>query len=219
MKKFIIAVFAFLSASCVTLNAQQVDWGNLGFNPFADEGGTNLAVGEIVRIGTFSISTSQIQANANNLSFLDANFTEYGSSTIGTNPGSTPGTWLQTSTGSTAGLAGSQIFVWAFNGYDGADLGTTTEHGVFFRDMAANSSWAFPADNALAATSISMADMTDAGNTNLLDPASVVLGSFNTTSDKFELAAVVPEPTSGALLLVGGAALMALRRRRTAKQS
>lgn len=225
MKKTILAL-CFLAASLSSASAATLLADNLGAGLTLADGTTALSSGRI-RFGIFTITNSQISANANNLSFLDTNFREvvnysgainafafngfFDNTILGSNAtyagGSTPygGTTYDLSSGNTTNvandIAGSNIYMWVLNS---ASLGSATQHGVF----ASNYIWT---DTDLVPDNNSSFDMTPANLTALV-------GSLSTGADigagapSHSLAAI-PEPSRALLALIGLGSFLIRRRR------
>lgn len=190
--------------------------------------GDDLLAGTEVLIGTFSgLSDAQIEAHAMDTAFLESAFTLYGTAQIGQGTGGIAGTLNAPITASTSpSLAGQQIYYFVIAATDNSSLtqtfDTAFQLGIYYFDKSINSAWTFPADADIPnSTTVDIADLT-AGNmgTALQAGAHVVVGSFGPDqSNRFPTAtdfvlASVPEPSSGLLLGMAGAGLLAARGRR-----
>jgi hypothetical protein len=220
-----LAVFfgchSFLGASTVIHQAT--------FNGFDRVGGLDLALGNFVRIGTFSLSDSAITANstsASGFANLTSNFVEFGNARIGEGASNTPGLYSASSvlTGSaSAALAGQQIYLWVYSSSNTSTLGTAIstiqEHGIYYMPFASNANWRFPLDPDAGSTDISTRNLTSAGDANVLRAEARILagafgpGSNAVTSLRSFTLVQVPEP-SAFLALAVGAGLVGMRRRR-----
>ncbi len=196
--------------------AAAVSWSAATDNGLADVFGVKLAPGDLLLLGAFNIPDATIQANSGNVAFLMSHFTTFGTSSIGTNVGGAPGFFFQNTTGNTATttpfpVQGQRIYIWAFN----TPLATTaTQEGIFSQTVAAN--WIFPTQGGNPdTTGVDITDLTNAPSTALAPGADIVIGGFQqgvgNTLD-FNLA-LIPEPSTYVLALVGGIALWLLRRR------
>lgn len=214
-KRILLALFVLGISGLARVDAASVDWSADVDNGIADFVGTALLPTDLLLIGTFNISDAQIQANSGNISYLMSHFAEYGSSVIGNNVGGAPGYFAQHSTGDTDTtspfpVGGQRIYIWAFNS---ATYTTATQQGIF--SQTALSTWVFPHQTDIPnSTSVDMTDLTDAAGTTLVAGADIVIGGFRegplNTMD-FDLA-LIPEPSTYALVLVGGIALLVRRR-------
>ena len=125
---------------------------------------------------------------------------------------SQPGYWQSTVTNNTnstlaLNIAGQQIYYWDFNS---PTLAGATQQGIF--TAPGNARWVFPSDAAIPPTTIT--DLSDVPNT----AAGIVVGSFGVGTangvPEYNLAVVVPEPSTFAMLLIGAATLVGVARRR-----
>jgi hypothetical protein len=206
MKTFFSFCAAVLIFTAAKLDAAQVTWGAYTDNGIGTAEGAPLDIGDLARIGTFNIDAATIRANAGNISFLEANFVQFGLSTIGTGT-ALPGYWfIETVNSANAlNLNGDQIYYWIF---DGATVAASTQHGIF--TAPGNPSWLFPNDADIPP--ITGTDLTDVPT----DLTGIIIGGFGTGSSQgFPLynLAVIPEPSTYALLLIGAGAVAYIRRR------
>lgn len=196
-------------------------------NSFSEENGTDLDVGNLVRLGVFSLTDAQIQANSSNVAFLNSGFTQIGTARIGDSFG-LQGHFLQSVQFDSNSIAGRQMALWVFksanNSSDLASVNSALQIGIFYMDKALKGQWAVPPQNPVpGATVIDIADLTSPPfNTNLRSGAHVVVGSFPkgvsdaTGAPGFGLQTVsepVPEPST--ISFLGIAALGFLARRRS----
>ncbi len=158
---------------------------------------TMLPVGDLVRVGVFSISDATIKADLVLGDFTAVNnaFTTLGSSTIGHGQGNNPGYFVQTSTtplpiDSNPGdlnIAGQQLYIWAMNVPNVAAANATTEHAILYVSnvargaIAGNPNWSVPSDNPVAgSTQFDINDLTGGavaggGHPAVLNPNAVVV--------------------------------------------
>lgn len=209
-------------------HAAAIVWGAGQDNGFSQTNGTELAIGNLVRLGNFSISDGQIQAffSAGNIAALNSNFTEIAVGHIGDNIGA-PSNFAESDNVDTTAVAGLQLYFWAYyssnNTSPATSISTALQMGIVYMDKAINPAWAAPVQSPIpGSTSIDLSDLTDGPGTALISGAHIVVGSFPTGTStaggapNAGLAQIVPEPTSAALMLVGVVSIAA-RRRRQAK--
>jgi PEP-CTERM motif len=226
LKKIALTInllFAIVSAS----DAATIVFSAGESNSLNEENGTDLAIGNLVRLGVFSLTDSQIQANSGNVAFLNSNFTQIGTARIGDAFGF-PGHFSKSVTLDTTSIAGQQMALWVFksadNSSDLASVNSALQIGIFYMDKALNSQWAVPFQNPPPpATVIDIADLTNPPlNTTLRSGAHVVVGSFpNGTSDQtgapgfgFQPIEPVPEPSTISFLGIAVLGFLAHRRSR-----
>jgi hypothetical protein len=221
MKRQLIHMILLAIALPSSGREAQVIWGAAVANSVATAEGVDLPTGDLALIGSFDLTPSQIQADASNLSLLQANFVPYASAQIGQgNPAGTtpaaPGFWLADTTASTDAvsvanttfnIAHTQIYYWIFNAPTAA---AATEQGIF--TAPGNNNWIFPDDNDLI--NITTTDISEVPTTGILVGSFGVSTSPLTGAPQYNLA-VIPEPYEGMLLAVSGVALLgyALQRR------
>ncbi len=222
---------AVLAAAVPASYGATIVWSAGEDNGFSLENGTNLAAGNLIRLGVFDVSADIIAANAFNIDFLNAHFIEIAAGQIGDGLGGIPEHFNRTDSpviGSTGfDIAGAKAYMWVFassdNSTPAASISTVQEHGIF-----SFSSWIIPSDElSPGSLTIDISDLTNSAGTALLnDPpgpnakiSQVLVGSFDkgvsdtTGAPNFGLQ-VVPEPASTGLAVVGGMALLLRRRRR-----
>jgi hypothetical protein len=189
--------------------------------------GNDLRLGTHVLVGSFlGLSDTQIQSRATDIAFLRQSFTLFGSARIG-DGGDPEGYLTGSATGSTASLAGQQIYMFVVAGTDNTTVDrsfeTAFQLGIYYVDRAVKPAWAFPSDSPIPGiTTIDIADLTIQNNGTALETAGarVVVGSFgpdrsDTLSDKTNFTlAPVPEPGSATLLLLATATALGSHRRR-----
>ncbi len=175
-----------------------------------------------IRVGTFSISQSALSAIINGwtdkapsllkYNELNSYFNEVG---VGGTRGTTVAGWSFSGTGSVAGTsssvdttivsAGSQLYVWAFTigSFTSADFTPST-----------SLQWALVTDSV---DWLAPSTGTKSLNLGQIDSAGVLIGTDNGTGtglNNVNMVAAVPEPSTGALIMLGAAGLVALRRLR-----
>ena len=186
---------------------------NLYTNGVGTATGTPLAVGSLVRVGTFTAASPWIVANQYDFAALNTNFVEFGTFSIGAGYG-VAGHAVATVSGDTSLFAGAggtlegdNIYLWVFNA---ASAGTATQHGIF---TATNGAWRFPVQTDIPnTTTFNLRDALFSGG--------MVVGGFGTGSSAtppnaplFNLAPTVPEPGAGLGLLLASAGFLRRRRR------
>lgn len=230
MKK-IIAVAAALQLFVTASKGASITAQANDSNGFSNSSGAELAVGNLVRVGTFNLTDEQISAssditNPTNRDFLNANFVEFGSLRIGVGfpfAGHFQGPLMDRPNSDTLGFKDRQVYLWVFASTDltsvTQSVNTAFEHGIFYFSAALNDEWRFHATGEIPNTStIDIANLTDlATSSTLLPGAHVVVGTFpkgtssKTNAPNFGLA--IPEPSSAGLLTLGGASLLTRRRK------
>ena len=223
-------VYSIIVISVLRFNAHasSVVWGATEDNGFSQSNTAELPVGNLVRLGNFSLTNGQIQAffSVGDIGSLTANFVEVATAKIGDGLNA-PSNLAVISSPDTSAVAGLQMYYWVYaatnNTSNATSMSTAFEMGIFYQDKAVNSSWAFPVETPVpGSTTVDITQMTNDGADALVAGANVVIGSFPKgastagSAPNFGLAPVVPEPTSAALVLVGLVSL-ASRRRRQAK--
>ncbi len=224
-------VYSIIVVSVLRFNAHasSVVWGATEDNGFSQSNAAELPIGNLVRLGNFSLTNGQIQAffSVGDIGSLNFNFVEVATAKIGDGGLNAPSNLAVTSTTDTSAVAGLQMYYWVYaatnNTSNATSMSTAFEMGIFYQDKAANSSWAFPVQTPVpGSTTVDITQMTNVNANELVAGANVVIGSFPKGTStvglapNFGLAPVVPEPTSAALVLVGLVSL-ASRRRRQAK--
>lgn len=179
-----------VTAASVQGQITSVTWSALNSNGLGEADGSELVIGSLLRIGTFTLSEAQIQLLGTDLNALNAGFIEYGTALIGDDVG-VAAHWNKQTVRSTdaLGINGDKIYFWAFNA---ATIGSATEHGIF---NSTDSTWFFPSDSAIP--NVRTIDLEQVDN--------IVLGSFgtglsaSTSALLFNLVAV-PEPSAAAMV-------------------
>jgi hypothetical protein len=219
MNKLIVSLFTAVVALALSasLQADTVTWGAQISNGVGTANGTPLPNGsnDLILIGGFDISNATITANGSNEAFLLSHFTTFGSAAIGdgspNGPGSaSDGYWTAVTTNSanTLSLQNKEIFYWVFNA---ATPANATQYGIF--TAPSNTSWVFPDDNSNPNTAIT--DLSQVPH----DLTGILFGSFGTglsrdgASSLYNLSAI-PEPSTVAYLLFGGAGTLAIGKMR-----
>lgn len=225
MKRILLASLALASFLVTSSQGATIVWGAAADNGLSLANGSNLGIGNLVRVGTFNITDSVIQANAGNIAFLNSHFIEFGNTRIGQGVGGIAEHFQMTSVanGGAGGLniAGAQLYIWAFASDDNStvanSIATATQLGIFYFDKAVDAEWGVPLTEPDGFTDIELTELSN--GSALANGAHVLVGSFpDGTSDttgaaNFGLA--VPEP-SAATAVIASVGLLALRRRRRA---
>lgn len=229
IKKLILSSLSVaLLASAAS--AATIAWSAITDNGFSKADGTDLAAGNLIRLGVFDVTDAEIAANATNLTYLNSHFTLLSSGKIGdgtadlAHPNGYNEIFARSDTMNTAAVAGAQLYLWVFASTDitnaATSFATATQQGIFAMDKAVKTSWAVPVQTPVqGSTSIDITDLTNAAGTALASGARVIVGSFpkGTTeatggAPGFGLQAI-PEPSTTGLAILGGIALLARRRR------
>ena len=175
-----------------------------------------------IRVGTFSISQSALSSIINGwtdktpsllkYNELNSYFNEVG---IGGTRGTTVAGWSFSGTGAVAGTsnsvdttivsAGSQLYVWAFtiSSFTSADF-----------TLSSSLQWALVTDSV---DWLAPSTGTKSLNLGQIDSAGVLIGTDNGTGtglNNVNMVAAVPEPSTGALMMIGAVGLVAMRRLR-----
>ena len=218
----VIALLPLLSG-----HAAEVDWGAAESNGVGTANGTPLPNGsnDLILLGHFNLTNTQIAANGSNESFLMSNFVQFGSSTIGAGSpngagSASDGYWAAISINSSdlLSIQNTPIYYWIFNA---PTAGAATQYGIFTGSTSANqttaAAWKFPDDTAVpSTTTIDLSDVPQ-------NSTGILFGSFGTglsrdgSSPLYNLAtfAAVPEPSILSLVTMGfGGIVFAVRRAR-----
>lgn len=199
-------------------------------------GSTTITTSGQIKVGFFDISTSALQnlvstwnptSTYDAYSLLNARFTQIGTvvnppSSGGTLGGSSTGLystagagWNFSSGGNVSGTANyvdlalapqnTQMYIWAFNGSDFSSSGFNSTQWALVTHYATGQ-WKLPGSGALSMV------LNTVGSSGSSASADIVLGDDNGAN--VNMVAIVPEPSTGALMMIGAVGLVALRRLR-----
>jgi hypothetical protein len=108
-----------------------------------DAQGTDLPVGNLVRVGAFTVPESVVASNRYNVAFLQTNFVEFGTTTIGAGIAPAVPAHFASSLAadtSTLGIEGQRIYLWVFNA---TTRTAATQHAIL---TSSNAAWVFPSE-------------------------------------------------------------------------
>jgi len=208
LKLALIAVASFVAAinshAALVITGQCFDTASIGL-----EDGTNLTSG-VVKMGYYTVVPTSVTFNGyTSASQFENNFVTMSSNAMGIESYlSLFSTTLEVNTGVDT-YAGRQVFLLVGNN---SLLSTSTQIGVYSK-----SSWTVPANPSGPTPEAVTFEMSQ------VLPSDILFGSYSSTggaypaegvTGEFKLQTVVPEPSTGALMLIGAAGLVALRRLR-----
>lgn len=201
-------------------------------------GTTSTTTTGLIKAGFFDITTTALQSlvaswtptsKYDAYSLLNSHFTQIGttinpSSSGGTLGGSTGGLystagagWNFSSSGNISGTANyvdlalapqnTQMYIWAFNGSDFTSGGFDSTQWALVTHYATGQ-WKLPGSGGLSMV------LNAVGASGSSASADIVLGTDN--SANVNMVDIVPEPSTGALMLIGAFGLVAMRRLRKA---
>jgi len=243
MKQLISMTVALVAAYSASVQAATVNVGAVAnssatgqFLTVLPGGGTSITTTGQIKVGFFDITTTDLQTLVNSwsptssynaYSLLNSHFTQIGtvinpSSSGGTLGGtttglySTPGSgWNFSSSGNVSGTANyvdlalapqnTQMYIWAFNGSDFTSGGFNSTQWALVTHYATGQ-WKVPGSGALSMV------LNTVGASNSSASADVVLGVDN--GNNVNMVDLVPEPSTGALMMIGAFGLLAMRRLR-----
>jgi hypothetical protein len=187
----VAAILAIVATASLVPSQAQVTWGASNSNGLGDASGVGLPIGNLVEIGTFNLTDSQIQQLQFDVPALSAAFVRFDTALIGDDVG-IPAYWNKQSDGSTdaLGLNHRQIYYWAFNA---PTTTQATQQGIFTANN--NARWIFPADG----------DVPNTTTVDLEDVNDIIVGGFGTGFTNpfgspvplFNLAPIPETPGSG----------------------
>ena len=200
-----LVAIALAATSTPARAASTVNWSASDTNGLAFANGTLVTEGtSLLRIGTFDISDANITANKNDVSYLLAHFSTFGSGTVGQGATGYDGAWAIASPNGTPSFGNKQIYLWAL--YPDPGSGTPTQEGIFYSTL---SNWKFPSDTDTGSTSLDLEEV----DTALVGSLNGAANGWASLTTQMEII-VVPEPSAFLLVGMGLAALPLMRRRR-----
>ena len=243
MKKLISMTVALVAVYSASVQAATVNVGAVAnstatgqFLTVLPGGGTSITTTGQIKVGFFDITTTDLQtlvsswsptSSYNAYSLLNSHFTQIGtvinpSSSGGTLGGTLAGLyttagsgWNFSSSGNVSGTANyvdlalapqnTQMYIWAFNGSDFTSGGFNSTQWALVTHYA-TAQWKLPGSGALSMV------LNTVGASGSSASADVVLGVDN--GNNVNMVDLVPEPSTGALMMIGGFGLLAMRRLR-----
>ena len=243
MKHVISMTVALMVAYSASVQAATVNVGAVAnstttgqFLTVLPGGGTSITTTGQIKVGFFDLTTSALQSLVNSwnptsqydaYTLLNSHFTQIGtvinpSSSGGTLGGTTTGLystagsgWNFSSSGNVSGTANyvdlalapqnTQMYIWAFNGSDFTSGGFNSTQWALVTHYATGQ-WKLPGSGALSMV------LNTVGTSGSTASADIVLGVDNGAN--VNMVDVVPEPSTGALMMIGAVGLVAMRRLR-----
>lgn len=210
-----LAVLLFVSFGLESRAAQTIVFGAQSDDSLGLANNTAVPLNSQILLGyyTVAVSSSSFTAFTSASQFLN-NFTQLGSAVMGFDVDSIP------STPNEPGLfAGGATIATGVTTHDGkqlvyivgntSNISTSTQLGVF-----TSTSWILPNNPTGPTPQVVSTDI----NQVLNNANNILFGSYVTAGgpygDLYRLQAVIPEPSTGALLMIGAVGLVALRRLR-----
>lgn len=236
IKTLVLVAIAGTSVQAATVNVGAVaNSSTVGqFLTVLPDSSTSITTTGLIKVGFFDITTTALQNLVNGwaptskydaYNLLSAHFTQIGTtvnapSTGGTLGGSTGGLystagagWNFSSSGNVSGTANyvdlalapqnTQMYIWAFNGSDFTSGGFDSSQWALVTHYATGQ-WKLPGSGGVSLV------LNAVGASGSSASADVVLGTDNGAN--VNLVAIVPEPSTGALMMIGAVGLVALRR-------
>ena len=202
VRRTLLSLAAAVVVASTSADAAQVNYGDLG--NFILEPDLSLAeIGSLVRLGTFTAGFD-FAANSTDFAATNTAFTEFDTTAIGAASGSGAGQFYDTVLLNNS-FANTQLYIWVLNN----GVAASADAWV----IVTNPSWLVPADPAVGTASIDI-DTSDPGT--IIPPGARGFTDENLNSANFVDFAMqpIPEPSTYALIGIGGIALLAWRRRR-----
>jgi hypothetical protein len=201
----IVAALVLLGSAVQTFGMAE-GWGTYSSRFLTLQGGTTgVAQGALVKLGILTTTEADMIANQNNITFLNANFSAWATSTVGDATG-LDGSWTTVTTAPGAGYFSQTVYLLAFNA---PTVGAANQVGLF--KVPGN---VFPANDGAAQGGWDLGDANIVALIGALSSGTVTSPGDLTGTDAASLH-LVPEPSSIALAGLGILGLIGLIRRRS----